>query len=67
MQRSLPALDIAANQIQVLTPMQRGTLGAQYLNVQLQQALNPAQLGTAEFTRGQKTLRCRRPGDPDGE
>ena len=39
--------------------MQRGTLGAQYLNTQLQQALNPAQLGVAEYTRGQKTLRCR--------
>ncbi len=56
--RSLPTLGYTAEEIQVLTPMQRGTLGAQYLNTQLQQALNPAQLGVAEFTRGQKTLRC---------
>ncbi len=58
-QRSLPSLGYAGEAIQVLTPMQRGTLGAQYLNTQLQQALNPAQLGVAEYTRGQKTLRCR--------
>ena len=56
--RSLPALGYTREQIQVLTPMQRGTLGAQYLNEILQQALNPKQLGVAEFTRGQKTLRC---------
>ena len=57
-QRSLPALGYTREQIQVLTPMQRNTLGAQYLNEQLQQALNPQQLGVQEYTRGQKTLRC---------
>ncbi|MHB0935205.1 MAG: SF1B family DNA helicase RecD2 [Armatimonadota bacterium] len=56
--RSLPALGYSREEVQVLTPMHRGTLGAQYLNEILQQALNPKQLGVAEFTRGQKTLRC---------
>ena len=56
--RSLPALGYSREEVQVLTPMHRGTLGAQYLNELLQQALNPKQLGVAEFTRGQKTLRC---------
>jgi len=57
--RSLPSLGYKPEETQVLTPMQRGTLGAQFLNAKLQQALNPAQLGVAEYTRGQKTLRCR--------
>jgi exodeoxyribonuclease V alpha subunit len=56
--RSLPALGYTREQVQVLTPMQRGTLGAIYLNTLLQQALNPKQVGVTEFTRGQKTLRC---------
>jgi exodeoxyribonuclease V alpha subunit len=56
--RSLPTLGYTREEIQVLTPMQRGTLGAQYLNEILQNALNPKQLGVAEYTRGQKTLRC---------
>jgi exodeoxyribonuclease V alpha subunit len=56
--RSLPTLGYPPDVVQVLTPMQRGTLGAQYLNGLLQEALNPRQLGVAEFTRGQKTLRC---------
>jgi len=56
--RSLPALGYAREDVQVLTPMHRGTLGAQYLNEILQQALNPKQLGVAEYIRGQKTLRC---------
>lgn len=56
--RSLPALGYPREDVQVLVPMQRGTLGAQYLNTLLQEALNPKQLGVAELTRGQKTLRC---------
>lgn len=56
--RSLPALGYTREQIQVLTPMHRGTLGAQYLNEILQEALNPKQIGVAEYTRGHKTLRC---------
>ena len=56
--RSLPALGYGREEIQVLTPMQRGTLGAVHLNSLLQAALNPKQLGITEFTRGQKVLRC---------
>ncbi|MHB9134736.1 MAG: SF1B family DNA helicase RecD2 [Armatimonadota bacterium] len=56
--RSLPSLGYNREDIQVLTPMQRGTLGAQHLNTLLQEGLNPKQLGVEEFTRGQKTLRC---------
>lgn len=37
-------------QIQVLTPMQRGTTGATNLNLALQEALNPAEHKI--FTRG---------------
>lgn len=55
--RSLPSLGYGREAAQVLTPMQRGTLGAQNLNIMLQQALNPKQVGVAEFARGQKTLR----------
>ncbi|MHB9026478.1 MAG: SF1B family DNA helicase RecD2 [Armatimonadota bacterium] len=56
--RSLPSLGYSREEIQVLTPMQRGTLGAQHLNVILQEALNPQQLGVEELTRGQRILRC---------
>ena len=35
--------DVASNQIQVLTPMQRGVVGATNLNLALQEALNPAE------------------------
>ncbi len=34
---------VASNQIQVLTPMQRGVVGATNLNLALQEALNPAE------------------------
>ncbi len=40
--------------IQVLTPMHRGVVGASNLNVELQKSLNPS---TDEFTRGGKTLK----------
>ncbi len=56
--RSLPSLGYAREDVQVLTPMQRGTLGAQALNALLQEALNPKTLGVTEHVRGQKTLRC---------
>ncbi len=56
--RSLPTLGYAREDVQVLTPMLRGTLGAQYLNDQLQMVMNPKQVGVVEYTRGQKTLRC---------
>jgi exodeoxyribonuclease V alpha subunit len=56
--RSLPSLGYAREDVQVLTPMQRGTLGAQALNALLQAALNPKTLGVVEHVRGQKVLRC---------
>ncbi len=40
--KSLPALGYRGEAIQVLTPMKRGTLGVDYLNELLQEALNPA-------------------------
>jgi exodeoxyribonuclease V alpha subunit len=40
--------------IQVLTPMHRGVIGASNLNTELQKCLNPS---TDEFTRGGKTLK----------
>ena len=42
------------NDIQVLTPMHRGTVGAENLNIELQSALNP---GSDEITRGGRTFR----------
>jgi exodeoxyribonuclease V alpha subunit len=52
-QRRIPAkfgLD-AARDIQVLCPMNRGSLGVRELNVRLQAALNPAHLGRDGVTR----------------
>lgn len=43
-----------AKEIQVLTPMQRGTVGAGNLNIELQNALNPT---GASLTRGGYTFR----------
>jgi exodeoxyribonuclease V alpha subunit len=40
--KSLPALGFRGDDIQVLSPMHRGTLGVGYLNELLQEALNPA-------------------------
>jgi len=42
------------NDIQVLTPMHRGTVGSENLNIELQNALNP---GSDEITRGGRTFR----------
>jgi len=42
------------NDIQVLTPMHRGTVGAANLNIELQKALNP---GSDEIARGGRTFR----------
>jgi exodeoxyribonuclease V alpha subunit len=55
--RSLPSMGYRAEDVQVLTPMQRGTLGALELNRLLQETLNPPQLGVAEVRRGQQILR----------
>jgi exodeoxyribonuclease V alpha subunit len=44
----------ALDDIQVLTPMHKGTLGAENLNIELQGALNPGQEG---IVRGNRNLR----------
>lgn len=46
--------------IQILTPMNRGELGTQTLNEELQALLNPARPGVDPYVRGSLTLR---PGD----
>ncbi|MFN7927250.1 MAG: ATP-dependent RecD-like DNA helicase [Blastocatellia bacterium] len=43
--------------IQVLTPMNRGTVGATNLNTILQLALNPKEAGKSELVRGGRILR----------
>ncbi len=43
--------------IQVLTPMHRGVIGAAQLNAALQAALNPARSGVAEVMRGGRVFR----------
>jgi exodeoxyribonuclease V alpha subunit len=57
--RRLPArygLDPLAD-IQVLTPMHRGPIGAGQLNAALQAALNPPRAGAAELLRGGRIFR----------
>ncbi|MCI5146851.1 MAG: recombinase RecD, partial [Candidatus Electrothrix sp. AR3] len=44
-------------EIQVLSPMIRGSLGTAALNKMLQQAVNPGQLGRAEVTVGERLFR----------
>jgi exodeoxyribonuclease V alpha subunit len=44
-------------EIQALTPMNRGIVGADNLNLVLQEELNPSGAGKAEVTRGGRTLR----------
>ena len=50
-------------EIQVLTPMQRGTVGASNLNIELQNALNPTGLSLARggytFRQGDKVMQIR--------
>jgi len=60
--KSLPALGYRGDAIQVLTPMRRGTLGVDYLNELLQEALNPADPTgrRPELLRGSRRFR---PGD----
>ena len=55
--RSLPKRGYAPGDIQVLTPMQRGSAGAAYLNTRLQEALNPAAPGKDEVQRGIRLFR----------
>jgi exodeoxyribonuclease V alpha subunit len=47
----------AVNDVQVLSPMHRGEVGAQNLNVQLQARLNPATPGRREIARGARAFR----------
>jgi exodeoxyribonuclease V alpha subunit len=44
-------------EIQVLSPMIRGSLGTARLNALLQEAINPAAKGKSELTLGEKTFR----------
>lgn len=52
-----------AKEIQVLTPMQRGTVGAGNLNIELQKALNPSSASLARggytFRQGDKVMQIR--------
>jgi exodeoxyribonuclease V alpha subunit len=43
--------------IQVLSPMHRGAVGVQDLNLRLQEALNPSDTGKAEFHHGHRVFR----------
>lgn len=44
--------------IQVLTPMNRGTLGTDRLNAELKELLNPERAGVAEVHRGSRNFRA---------
>jgi len=43
--------------IQVLTPMNRGALGAERLNAELKERLNPSRPGVTEIARGSRSFR----------
>ena len=55
--RSLPKRGYKPGDIQVLTPMQRGSAGAAHLNTRLQETLNPPELGKDEVSRGSRMFR----------
>ena len=55
--RSLPKRGYMPADIQVLTPMQRGSAGAAHLNERLQATLNPPALGKEEVARGSRLFR----------
>ena len=48
---------IPSDEIQVLTPVNRGPAGVETLNARLQDALNPARAGLPEARLGERTLR----------
>ncbi|MES2458991.1 MAG: ATP-dependent RecD-like DNA helicase [Armatimonadota bacterium] len=54
---SLPKLGFKRDEITVLAPMQRGSIGARNLNDVLQSVLNPPRPDKAELTRGPITFR----------
>jgi exodeoxyribonuclease V alpha subunit len=58
--KSLPKRGFASSDVQVLTPMQRGSAGAVVLNQRLQEILNPKQPEKPEVQRGARLFR---PGD----
>ena len=55
--KSLPKRGFAPSDIQVLTPMQRGSARAAHLNTRLQEVLNPAAFGKEEVQRGVRLFR----------
>ena len=55
--RSLPKRGFLPADIQVLTPMQRGSAGAAHLNSRLQEVLNPPRPGIEEIQRGPRLFR----------
>jgi len=55
--RSLPRRGYTPADIQVLTPMQRGSAGAAHLNTRLQETLNPPAPGKDELARGSRLFR----------
>jgi exodeoxyribonuclease V alpha subunit len=55
--KSLPRRGYAPGDIQVLTPMQRGSAGAAHLNSRLQEVLNPPRPGVDEVQRGTRLFR----------
>lgn len=55
--RRLPAAGYLPEDIQVLCPMHRGLIGAQRLNQELQQVLNPPSPQKSELMRGSRLLR----------
>jgi exodeoxyribonuclease V alpha subunit len=55
--KSLPKLGYTPQDITVLAPMQRGTVGARHLNEVLQGVLNPPRPDKAEYQRGPLTFR----------
>ena len=50
-------VEAASGDIQVLTPMRRGPLGAENLNAVLQRYLNPADKNKKEYVQGDRLLR----------
>ena len=63
------AYNQSVNNIQVLTPMQRGVVGASNLNMQLQQALNSSTLGISRsgytYKQGDRVMQIRNNYDKD--
>ena len=55
--KSLPKRGYAPGDIQVLTPMQRGSAGAAHLNTRLQEVLNPPRFDKPEIQRGPRLFR----------